>query len=77
HRQKMAGLTRLVVLPLNVKASEIADLVEPFLSEHAIVSVDDEGNVLIIRDVEHCVKDAEMIVEKLDVLREKSGQQAK
>ncbi|HIE25861.1 TPA: hypothetical protein EYP66_01080 [Candidatus Poribacteria bacterium] len=77
HRQKMAGLTRLAVLPLNVKASEIADLVEPFLSEHAIVSVDDEGNVLVIRDVEHCVKDVEMIAEKLDILREKSGQDTK
>jgi hypothetical protein len=31
--------------------------------------VDDDGKTLVIRDVENCVKDAEMIVEKLNVLR--------
>jgi type II secretory pathway component GspD/PulD (secretin) len=65
----MATLTKLAVFPLNVSASEIADLVKPFLSEHAIISVDDDGKTLVIRDVENCVKDAEMIVEKLNVLR--------
>jgi hypothetical protein len=69
HREKMATLTKLAVFPLNVSASEIADLVKPFLSEHAIISVDDDGKTLVIRDVENCVKDAEMIVEKLNVLR--------
>ena len=74
HRKKMATLTKLVVLPLHVKASEIVHLVKPFLSEHAIISLDDEGKVLIIRDVEDCVNDAEMIVEKLNVLREVNEQ---
>ena len=49
--------------------SEIADLVKPFLSEQAVISVDDDGKVLVIRDAEDCVKDAEMIIEKLNVLR--------
>ena len=76
HRKKIATLTKLVVLPLKyVKASEIADVVEPFLSEHAIISVDDKANALVIRDVEDCVKDAEIIVEKLDVLREVKKQE--
>jgi hypothetical protein len=71
HREKMATLTKLVVLPLKyAKASEIADTVKPFLSEHAIVSVDEKTNVLVIRDVEVCVKDAETIVEKLDMPQE-------
>ncbi len=70
HRKKIAELTKLAVFPLNVNASEIADLVKPFLSDHAIISVDDDGKVLVIRDIEYCVKDAEMIVEKLNVLRE-------
>jgi hypothetical protein len=68
HRRKMAGLTRLVILRLKyAKASEIADAIEPFLSENAIVSVDEKTDVLVIRDVENCVNDVEMIVEKLDV----------
>ena len=77
HRKKIAELTKLAVFPLNVNASEIADLVEPFLSEHATMSVDDEGKVLVIRDLEDCVKDAEMIVEKLNVLRTDKKQETK
>jgi len=77
HRKKIAELTKLAVFPLNVSASEIANLVEPFLSEHATMSVDDEGKVLVIRDLEDCVKDAEMIVEKLNVLRTDKKQETK
>ena len=77
HRKKIAELTKLAVFPLNVNASEIANLVEPFLSEHATMSVDDEGKVLVIRDLEDCVKDAEMIVEKLNVLRTDKKQETK
>jgi len=71
HRKKMATLTKLVVFPLKyTKASEIADVIEPFLSPHAVASVNDTDNTLAIRDVEDCVKDVEMIVERLDVRKE-------
>ena len=71
HQQKLAEYTTFAIFTLtNVKANEIIDIVKKFLSEEAIVAVAEGKNLLIIKDVSDCIKDAETIIKKLDAMEE-------
>jgi len=71
HQRKLAEYTALTIFTLtNVKADAIIDVVKKFLSEDAIVTVSEEKNLLIIKDVSACIEDAETIIKKLDTPEE-------
>ena len=73
YHKQIAMHTKVAVFPLkHVKADAIADTVQKFLTESATIAVDENGNSLIIRDVEDYIEDAEAIIKTLDVEKKDS-----
>jgi len=71
HQRKLAEYITLTIFTLtNVRADAIINVVKKFLSEYAIITVSEEKNLLIIKDLGNCIKDAETIIKKLDTVEE-------